>query len=91
VPRFYFHVEDHVRFPDLEGTVLDGVDSARIEAVRVAGAMLTDHAVQFWQSGEWRVIVTDEDQQILFCLRFEADAPSDPPKVYHSALLPEGT
>lgn len=85
MPRYFFHVEDHLRFPDEDGTFLRDLDAARIEAVRVAGAMLTDHAASFWDKGEWRVVVTDDRQLILFSLSFEAGAAPSPPQTYEAA------
>ena len=82
MPRYFFHVEDHNRFPDEDGTVLADLAEARVEAVLVAGAMLREHASEFWNTGEWRVVVTDAKQLILFTLRFEAVAAPIPPRAY---------
>jgi hypothetical protein len=82
MPRYYFHIEDHQRFIDNDGTVLADLAAARIEAVRVSGEMLSDHAIEFWALGEWRVVVTDEDQLILFALSFSAIEASSLPASY---------
>ena len=82
MPRYYFHVEDHERFLDSEGTLLPDLQHARVEAVRVSGAMLGEHASDFWKLGEWRVVVTDEHQTILFALSFAAVAQTSLPAVY---------
>ena len=82
MPRYYFHIEDHQRFLDGEGTLLADLGHAKVEAVRVAGAMLAEHAAEFWGFGEWRVVVTDEFQQILFALSFSAIPASSLPTRY---------
>jgi hypothetical protein len=82
MPRYYFHIEDHQRFLDCEGTLLPDLQHARVEAVRVSGAMLAEHAAEFWKLGEWRVVVTDEHQIILFALSFAAVDHASLPAVY---------
>lgn len=83
LPRFFFHVSDSVVVPDEEGVVLADLAAARIEAITVAGAMLQDHAAEFWSSGEWKVIVTGEDRVVLFSICCQALAAPWPPLVYH--------
>jgi hypothetical protein len=82
LPRFFFHVSDSVLIPDAEGTELADLAAARVEAVVVAGAMLREHAPEFWTSGEWKVIVTDEDQVVLFTICCQALAAPSPPMVF---------
>ena len=82
MPRFFFHVADSVLVPDEEGTELADLAAARVEAVTVAGAMLRDHAPEFWNSGEWKVIVTDEDRLILFSICCQALAAPWPPVMF---------
>lgn len=94
MPRFFFHVADSVLIPDEEGTELPDLGAARIEAVTVAGAMLRDHALEFWKSAEWKVIVTDEDRLILFSICCQALAAPSPPVVFAPRLrsaLPQVT
>jgi hypothetical protein len=82
MPRYFFHIEDHKRFPDEEGTELAGLAEARVEAVRVAGAMLSDNASTFWDSGSWRVVVTDEGRHVLFAVSFSATDAASLPQTY---------
>jgi hypothetical protein len=49
-----------VELPDFE--------SARIEAVRCLGEMLSDRTAQFWRDGEWRIEVKDYTGLILTTL-----------------------
>ena len=70
MPRYYFHICDGEDIPDLHGAALPDVDAARKEAVRFAGALLSDHADKFWSTGEWYMRVTNEDDLTLFQLTF---------------------
>jgi hypothetical protein len=78
VPRYFFHIEDHRRLPDGEGTELPDVKAAQDEAVRLAGALLHDDAELFWDAGDWRRVVTDDRQIVLFVLHFGATEPAAP-------------
>lgn len=70
MPRYFFHVCDGEDYPDLHGTELPDVNAARKEAVRFGGALLSDHGEKFWNSGEWTMRVTNEDDLTLFQLTF---------------------
>ena len=59
MPLYYFHIEDGQPFPDHEGTDLPNLEAARIEAVRLAGAMLKDSADTFWNGEQWQLRVTE--------------------------------
>jgi len=72
LPRFHFNVEDGQSWPDREGTELPDVGAARSEAVHLAGRLLQDGAAEFWDSGQWRVVVTDGAGVPLFTLSFTA-------------------
>lgn len=73
MPRFHFHVQDGQYFPDIDGTDLEDVSAARREAVRLAGRLLDDNPGHFWDSGEWRMLVSDEAGVTLFVLTFSAE------------------
>lgn len=72
MPRFFFNVHDGQNFPDLQGTELGSLDSARVEAVRFAAAHLRDQARQFWTGDGWSMDVCDESGLLLFSLKFSA-------------------
>jgi hypothetical protein len=72
MPRYFFHVHDSVSIFDDEGTDLPDLDAARVEAVRLSGEMLRDHAKQFWNGEEWKLEITDEAGLLLFTLVFVA-------------------
>jgi hypothetical protein len=82
VPRYFFHISDSVIYPDEEGSDLPDIAAARIEAVSVAGTMLRDHAGNFWETGEWRVVVTDEARVVLFSICCQALAAPTPAFIY---------
>lgn len=82
MPRYFFHVVDSTVLPDREGVELADLAAARIEAISVAGAMLRDHANEFWTTGEWKVVVTGDDQTILFSICCQALAAPWPPRVF---------
>lgn len=80
MPRFYFDISSGAGLPDIhddEGDELEGLNAARIMAVRAAGEILRDYPDRFWSTGEWSCTVRDESRLILFTLHFYAtDAPT---------------
>jgi hypothetical protein len=68
MPRYLFHVHDSASIIDDEGTELPDLEAARVEAVRLSGEMLRDHAEQFWGGDEWKLEVTDAAGLMLFKL-----------------------
>lgn len=80
MPRYFFQVEDGASLPDLEGTELPDVAAARAEAVRLAGLLLADLGGKFWDQADWRLIVTDDQQQVEAVLTFQGSIPASPVK-----------
>lgn len=79
MPRYFFHVLDGCDYRDLQGTELADLNVARREAVRFAGALLTDEPDNFWGTDTWRMRVTDDYGFTLFELTFSAtDGAPDP-------------
>jgi hypothetical protein len=77
VPLFYFHLRDGAYYPDMDGTELADLHTARVEAVKLAGGLLLDNPEEFWEGTDWQVEVTDHSGLILFRLDFTAtDAPA---------------
>jgi hypothetical protein len=68
--RYYFHVRDGRTSIDTEGTEFASLQDARVDAVRLAGAMLTDHAPLFWNEHDWELQVTDAANLTMFTLSF---------------------
>ena len=72
MPRYHFHVHDGRAFPDEDGTELPDIDTARSQAIRLMGQMLTDSPETFWNGEEWHLDVSDERGLTLFSLMFLA-------------------
>ena len=66
MPRYFFHRADGVREPDTEGTVLDNLDAARMEAVMYAGETLKEQPKIVWDGHDMHIEVSDETGTILF-------------------------
>lgn len=66
MPRYHFNSADGSREPDREGTELPDEASARTEAIKFAGEVLKHAPEQLWESGQWRVEVTDDNGALLF-------------------------
>ncbi|WP_144037298.1 DUF6894 family protein [Sphingomonas sp. TZW2008] len=70
--RYFFHVHDGQDSPDLQGTELWDLETAKREAVRLAVGLLADNPETLWGSGKWAIRVTGEDNLTLFQLTFVA-------------------
>ena len=75
MPRFHFNVYDGVSALDPTGTELTDWPTARLEAVRLAGALMADDAQQIAVGEDWRLEVTDEAGLVLFRLDVTAQEP----------------
>ena len=73
MPRYFFHVIDGRSIIDHEGTEFPNLRSARVEAIRLAGAILHDDGDTFWKGEEWHMNVTDASGQSLLKLHFSAE------------------
>lgn len=72
MPRYFFDIEDIDRRVDEDGEELEGLNAARLAAVRLAGELLQSFPDRFWSVGVWNVSVRDERGLILFVLHFYA-------------------
>jgi len=89
MPRYFFDIADGTELEesDDDGVELEGLNAARIEAVRLSGELLKSYPDRFWSTGEWSCTVRDDTRLILFVLHFYAcDAPSAPRKPYGSDI-----
>lgn len=68
MPIYHFNVQDGVSLPDEEGHELPDLETAKGEAVALAGALIGELKTEFWKSLEWRMCVTDDDGRLLFTL-----------------------
>lgn len=79
MPRFYFDIStgaDLADVKDEEGEELEGLNAARITAVKLSGEILRDYPDRFWSVGEWNCTVRDERGLVLFVLHFYAQEAS---------------
>jgi hypothetical protein len=58
--RYFFDTQDGQSVADAEGVELPSLAAAEIEAVRLAGELLREHAEEFWTSRVFAVSVTDQ-------------------------------
>jgi hypothetical protein len=79
MPRYYFHVRDGEAYPDLQGTVLDDLEAAKVEAVRFAGDLLAHNGAKFWDGEHWSMRVVDAMDRPLFEFKFIAVEMAPPP------------
>jgi hypothetical protein len=61
MPRYFFTTADGIREPDIDGTELPDVATARVEAIKFAGEVLSDHPEIIWDGEDFRVEVSDEN------------------------------
>ena len=72
MPRYYFHLQDGTLEIDDQGTELLDFNAAKIEAVRLLGAVIKDQPDEFWSSSSLKMMVTDEASVLLFALDLSA-------------------
>jgi hypothetical protein len=61
MPHFHFHVIDGTALFDESGTELADVGAARVEAVKLAGGMLSaGEAGDIWKGESWQIVVNDK-------------------------------
>ena len=70
MPRYFFHIHDGYSAMDTVGTELPDWQTARREAIRLAGMVLADEADRLLLGEEWRMEVTDAGGLTLFQLDF---------------------
>jgi hypothetical protein len=73
MPRYFFHIHDGEESMDEDGTALSDDDAARSHAIVMAGQMLRDAGLKFWDGNEWRLWVTDESGDVVCSLKFTAE------------------
>ena len=66
MPRYFFTTADGTREQDIDGTELPNVATARVEAIKFAGEVLSDHPEMIWDGEDFRVEVSDERGLVLF-------------------------
>lgn len=66
MPHYFFHTADGEEQRDREGIECKDMAAARREGIRYAGAILNDEPDVLWDGRDFRVEVTDEEEQLLF-------------------------
>ena len=75
--RYFFNVAGIVQESDKDGHTFASLSDARIGAVKFASEYLRDRPELVWLGEEFRVEVTDEEQEILFTfIAVGVDAPA---------------
>ena len=79
--RYHFNTQDGETVADNEGVELPCGADAEVEAVMLTGALLREHAREFWKTGSFTVTVTDDAGLALFAIVTEAiRAPATTPR-----------
>ena len=77
MPRYFFHTADGTRERDHEGTELPDQAAARIAAIRLTGALISDRPDYLWDGRDFRVEVMTERGDLLFTIiTLAVDAPA---------------
>lgn len=69
MPSYYFHVLDHRKIIDETGTDLPGDHEAKLEAVRLAGALIEESPGDVIDHGQYGVEVEGQNGQTIFSLK----------------------
>lgn len=76
MPRYFFHSADGTRNWDEAGVELADDQTARVEAIRLTGAILKDEPAVLQHGRDFRVEVTDVRKRLLFTIiTLAVDAP----------------
>jgi hypothetical protein len=70
--KYFFHVINGKAVVDDQGVELADMDAMCSEAARSAGEMIAS-GDQTWNGEAWQTVVTDEDANIVYGLRFSID------------------
>ena len=79
--RFYFSVAG-MENADIEGQELPTEEAARAYAMKVVREISKESALVGCECSDWVMVVTDDDENIVFRLRF-SDSRTTPPATTH--------
>ena len=68
MPKYFFNLADGRTSLDREGSQIESLEQARLEAVVYAASMLRDRPEEVWAQGNWRVEVSDDQKRLLFTI-----------------------
>lgn len=60
MPRYFFDIANGELWPDTEGTELPDLDTATVQAIKLAGSLLTDNPEWLNRGDSLKIKVTDE-------------------------------
>lgn len=70
MPRYHFNIHDGHSEIDRDGTELPDIQTARSEALQLAGTIISDAGRRVEFGEDWRVEVTDDSGLVLFRMDF---------------------
>ena len=73
MPRFYFFTKDGECVPDREGAELPSLEEAKDTAIRFLLEMSKANHQVLEHTGEFKVIVKDEEQRTVYTVMLSAD------------------
>ncbi len=65
MPRYFFDLNDGAEWPDDEGVVLPNLETARLEALRLYGAILRDDPQGFQGVDAWHIDIRTKSEGVL--------------------------
>jgi hypothetical protein len=71
MPRFHFEAHGSDRLADPDGVELRNLAAARLEAARLARALVRDYPELFAEPRSWRMCILDDDGHTLEAQPFE--------------------
>jgi hypothetical protein len=69
MPRYFFNVFNGLTSPDLDGSDLADLGTAKLEAIKMTGAILADSSDGFADGRPWRMEILNQDGKILITIR----------------------
>ena len=68
MPRYFFHTLDGVCIEDDQGKMFADVDAAKGEGLAIFGEILRYQGDEFWKTGKFSLVVTDEARRSVVTL-----------------------
>jgi hypothetical protein len=72
MPHYFFNTANGSFEPDPDGIDLSDDAAARVHAIKFAGDVMHHEPDVLWDGSEFRVQVTDDEQQLLFTIEMKA-------------------
>ena len=68
MPLFHFHLSDGVAPLDPTAADYPDANAAQAAGVKYLGQLLADHGDQFLRSGDWQLVIADENGLTLYAI-----------------------